>query len=157
MAGCVSRVPSRTKKASRSRAPESTCDGSSIPTAPTSSPLGANRTTVLKASDARYAEALGTRTVSIPNNSAGSAYAYYAWHDTNGDNLVQPGEVDTFTALGAAPVLARQAWQGAGGVWTKPFAGVSRPDVVLMTIDTLRADSVVGARTRRTHPFSAAC
>ena len=60
--------------------------------------LGANRTTVLKASYARYAEALGTGTVSIPNNSAGSAYAYYAWNDRNGDNLVQPGEVDTSPA-----------------------------------------------------------
>lgn len=60
--------------------------------------IGANRTTLFKASYARYAEALGTGTVSITNNSAGAAYAYYAWNDKNKDNLVQPGEVDTSAA-----------------------------------------------------------
>ncbi len=66
--------------------------------------LGANRTTILKASYARYAEAMGTGTVSIPNNSAGAGYGYYAWHDGTGcaaakkDNLVQPCEVDTSPA-----------------------------------------------------------
>ncbi|MGE5278108.1 MAG: carboxypeptidase regulatory-like domain-containing protein [Acidobacteriota bacterium] len=57
--------------------------------------LGQNRSTVFKASYAQYAEALGTATVSIPNNSAGAGYAYYLWNDLNHDNFVQPGEVDT--------------------------------------------------------------
>jgi hypothetical protein len=57
--------------------------------------IGDTRSTIIKASYAQYAEALGTGTVSIPNNSAGAAYAYYGWNDANHDNLVQPGEVDT--------------------------------------------------------------
>jgi outer membrane receptor protein involved in Fe transport len=57
--------------------------------------LGPNRNTVIRASYAQYAEALGTGTVSIPNNSAGAAYGYYLWNDVNGDHLVQPNEVDT--------------------------------------------------------------
>ena len=60
--------------------------------------FGDTRSTILKASYAQYAEALGTGTVSIPNNSAGAAYGYFAWNDANHDNLVQPGEVDTSAA-----------------------------------------------------------
>jgi hypothetical protein len=66
--------------------------------------LGDSRSTILKASYARYANALGTGTVSIPNNAAGAGYGYYAWHDGTGcaaakkDNLVQPCEVDTSAA-----------------------------------------------------------
>jgi hypothetical protein len=60
--------------------------------------LGDTRSTILKASYAQYAEALGTGTVTIPNNSAGAAYGYFAWNDANHDNLVQPGEVDTSAA-----------------------------------------------------------
>jgi hypothetical protein len=61
--------------------------------------FGDTRSTILKASYAQYAEALGTGTVSIPNNSAGAAYGYYAWNDANHDNLVQPGEVNTATGF----------------------------------------------------------
>src|SRR5262249_37890708 len=57
--------------------------------------LGANRSTILKASYARYAEALGTGTVSTTNPLAGASYAYYLWNDANSDGVVQPGEVDT--------------------------------------------------------------
>jgi Carboxypeptidase regulatory-like domain/TonB-dependent Receptor Plug Domain len=56
--------------------------------------LGANRSTVLKASYSRYAEALGTGLIDNINPTAGAVYAYYGWHDDNGDNLVQVGEVD---------------------------------------------------------------
>src|SRR5262249_50404838 len=52
------------------------------------------RTTVLKTSHARYAQALGISTIATTNPVAFPAYAYYAWNDANGDNLVQPGEVD---------------------------------------------------------------
>ncbi|HEY3172468.1 MAG TPA: hypothetical protein VGK86_07830, partial [Thermoanaerobaculia bacterium] len=59
--------------------------------------LGARRTTVLKASYARFASTLGTGTIGLTNPSPGGypAYGYYAWNDANGDNKVQPGEVDT--------------------------------------------------------------
>ena len=66
--------------------------------------LGANRATIFKGSYARYAEALGTGTVGIPNPLNTAAYAYYTWHDGTGcaaarlDNLVQPCEVDTSPA-----------------------------------------------------------
>jgi hypothetical protein len=56
--------------------------------------LGANRSTVLKASYSRYAEALGTDSISVINPISGVSYAYYGWHDDNGDELVQVGEVD---------------------------------------------------------------
>jgi len=64
--------------------------------------FGANRTTVFKASYARYAEALGTNTTGQINPTNAAAYGYYPWHDGNGcagtnttpDNLVQPCEVD---------------------------------------------------------------
>jgi hypothetical protein len=57
--------------------------------------LGANRSTVLKASYARYADALGTGTIDNVNPIAGVSYGYYAWNDANHDNLVQVGEIDT--------------------------------------------------------------
>ena len=60
--------------------------------------LGANRNTILKGSYAQFAETLGTYVVAIPNNSAGAAYAYYAWNDANQNNLVEPDEVDTSDA-----------------------------------------------------------
>ena len=58
--------------------------------------LGARRTTLVKASYARFASTLGTGTIGLTNPSPGYAsYGYYAWNDANGDHLVQPGEVDT--------------------------------------------------------------
>ncbi|HEY6930688.1 MAG TPA: TonB-dependent receptor plug domain-containing protein, partial [Thermoanaerobaculia bacterium] len=57
--------------------------------------LGSNRNTVLKASYARYAEALGTGTTGQTNPTNVVSYAYYAWNDANGNQLVEPGEVDT--------------------------------------------------------------
>jgi hypothetical protein len=56
--------------------------------------LGSNRNTVLKASYAHYAEALGTNTTGQVNPTNTVAYAYYAWNDANGNNLVEPGEVN---------------------------------------------------------------
>jgi Carboxypeptidase regulatory-like domain/TonB-dependent Receptor Plug Domain len=56
--------------------------------------FGQNRTTVLKASYAQYAEALGTNTTGQVNPTNSPAYLYYPWTDTNGDGIVQPGEVD---------------------------------------------------------------
>ncbi len=60
--------------------------------------LGQNRNTVLKASYAQFADALGTATVATTNPIAGPSYAYYAWNDANGNNLVDVGEVDTSSA-----------------------------------------------------------
>lgn len=57
--------------------------------------VGSRRNTVLKASYSRYAETLDAFLVSVPNNSAAPAYAYYAWSDANHNNLVEAGEVDT--------------------------------------------------------------
>jgi hypothetical protein len=56
--------------------------------------LGSNRNTVFKASYARYAEALGTNQTGQMNPTNAVSYAYYAWNDANGNNLVEPGEVD---------------------------------------------------------------
>jgi hypothetical protein len=56
--------------------------------------LGANRSTVLKASYSRYADALGTGTIDNINPIGGVSYAYYGWHDDNHNNLVEVGEVD---------------------------------------------------------------
>ncbi len=56
--------------------------------------LGQNRTTVFKASYARYAEALGTDTTGTINPTGDVAYLYYPWHDDNHNNLVERGEVD---------------------------------------------------------------
>ena len=56
--------------------------------------FGANRSTIFKASYARFAEGLGTGITGLTNPTASAAYAYYAWNDANGDNLVQPGEID---------------------------------------------------------------
>ena len=56
--------------------------------------LGASRSTVLKASYARYAEALGTGLVDNVNPIAAVSYAYYGWNDANHNNLVEVGEVN---------------------------------------------------------------
>jgi hypothetical protein len=56
--------------------------------------LGSARTTVLKASYARYADALGTGTIDNINPIGGVSYAYYGWNDANHNNLVEVGEVD---------------------------------------------------------------
>ncbi len=55
--------------------------------------LGENRTTVLKASYAQYAEALGTGTVGQTNATNSVAYAYFDWVDANGNELVEVSEV----------------------------------------------------------------
>ena len=57
--------------------------------------FGQNRTTVFKASYARFAEALGTNTTGQINPTNTVSYAYYPWTDANGDGVVQPGEVNT--------------------------------------------------------------
>jgi hypothetical protein len=57
--------------------------------------LGNDRMTILKASYARFVDNLNTPLVGRTNPLGGVAYAYYSWNDANGDNLVQPGEVDT--------------------------------------------------------------
>jgi carboxypeptidase family protein/TonB-dependent receptor-like protein len=57
--------------------------------------LGSNRSTVLKASYSRYAEALGTGLIDNVNPIAAVSYGYYGWNDVNHDNLVQVGEVNT--------------------------------------------------------------
>jgi hypothetical protein len=56
--------------------------------------LGTNRSTVLKASYARYADALGTGTIDNVNPVSAVSYAYYGWNDANHNNLVEVGEVD---------------------------------------------------------------
>jgi carboxypeptidase family protein/TonB-dependent receptor-like protein len=56
--------------------------------------LGANRSTVLKAAYARYADALGTGTIDNINPIGGVSYAYYGWNDANHNNLVDVDEVD---------------------------------------------------------------
>ncbi|MGH9367574.1 MAG: carboxypeptidase regulatory-like domain-containing protein [Thermoanaerobaculia bacterium] len=58
--------------------------------------LGTNRTTVIKASYSRYAEALGTNTTGQTNPTNAVAYTYYAWNDANGNNLVEESEVGGF-------------------------------------------------------------
>ncbi len=60
--------------------------------------LGQNRTTVLKASYAQFADALGTGTIATTNPIAGQSYAYYYYTDTNGNGLVDVNEVDTSAA-----------------------------------------------------------
>ena len=49
---------------------------------------------MVRASYARYAEALGTNTTGQMNPTNSVAYLYYPWNDANHDNLVEPGEVD---------------------------------------------------------------
>jgi hypothetical protein len=56
--------------------------------------IGANRSTVLKASYSRYAEALGTGLIDNINPIGAVSYAYYAWNDVNENNLVEVGEID---------------------------------------------------------------
>jgi hypothetical protein len=56
--------------------------------------FGNSRTTILKASYARYAETLGTNVTGQTNPTNAVSYAYYAWNDANHDNLAQVGEVD---------------------------------------------------------------
>ena len=57
--------------------------------------IGAQRRTLARASYARYANQLG----SYPNNQLsaipGVAYAYYPWTDTNHNNLIDSGELNT--------------------------------------------------------------
>jgi hypothetical protein len=60
--------------------------------------FGSNRTTVFKASYARYAEALGTNTTGQINPTNAVSYGYFPWNDANGNNLVEPGEVDVTAA-----------------------------------------------------------
>jgi Carboxypeptidase regulatory-like domain/TonB-dependent Receptor Plug Domain len=61
--------------------------------------LGSARSTVLKASYSRYAEALGTGLIDNVNPIAGVSYAYYGWNDVNHNNLVEVGEVDTSSLI----------------------------------------------------------
>jgi hypothetical protein len=55
--------------------------------------LGSDRKTLLRASYSRFANQLGSEIFSI-NAFPGPAYIYYGWQDTNGNHLVDKGEVD---------------------------------------------------------------
>jgi hypothetical protein len=55
--------------------------------------LGAQKTTLLKASYSRYADQLGTPNVSFNNPNGYPAYLNYHFTDTNGDHTIQPGEL----------------------------------------------------------------
>jgi hypothetical protein len=61
--------------------------------------LGRNRGTVFKGSYSRFVDGLGTGTVSLTNPIGSSAGAYYPWNDTNGNNIVDKGEVCTTCPL----------------------------------------------------------
>ncbi|MDQ2979065.1 MAG: TonB-dependent receptor, partial [Acidobacteriota bacterium] len=57
--------------------------------------FGANRRTLARFSYARYANQLNAYPVNQLSAIPGVAYAYYAWTDANGNNRVDPGELDT--------------------------------------------------------------
>jgi hypothetical protein len=61
--------------------------------------LGADRKTLLRASYARYANGLGAYPATSLQGIPGVAYAYYPWTDTNGNHLVDPGELNTTTPI----------------------------------------------------------
>ncbi len=78
--------------------------------------LDESRATILRASYSRYAGQLDTGTVGYMNPSANAGFADYGWKDFNGDQLVQPNEVDftEFITQGggfnpAAPTSVRSA------------------------------------------------
>jgi len=57
--------------------------------------LGPQRRTLARASYARYANQLGGYPNSTLSAIPGLAYAYYPWNDTNKNNVVDPGELNT--------------------------------------------------------------
>ncbi len=61
--------------------------------------LGAQKTTLLRASYSRFADQMGSGIVNFDNPS-NSAYLYYYWYDHNGNNIAEPGE------LSASPYAA---------------------------------------------------
>jgi hypothetical protein len=61
--------------------------------------LGAKHETVLKASYARFVDALGIGTVGLTSPLGSSAGAYYPWTDTNHNGIVDVGEVCTTCPL----------------------------------------------------------
>jgi hypothetical protein len=60
--------------------------------------LDDSRKTQLRASYARYASQLDTAHVGFTNVSGAVGYIEYPWNDANGDQLVQPNEVNTSVA-----------------------------------------------------------
>jgi hypothetical protein len=54
--------------------------------------------TLLRANFSMYASQLDATTVGFSNPSVQAGYAEYPWADANGDNFVQPGEVNTAAA-----------------------------------------------------------
>ncbi len=54
--------------------------------------------TVLRANFSMYASQLDATTVGFSNPSGAVGFVEYPWSDANGDNFVQPGEVDTTVA-----------------------------------------------------------
>ena len=77
--------------------------------------LGKDRSTVLKASYAKFCDALGTTTISYTSPLGSSAGAYYPWNDANGNGVVDVGEVQT-----SGPLLANDGYNlqdpGSAGV-----------------------------------------
>ncbi|MEP6801100.1 MAG: TonB-dependent receptor [Acidobacteriota bacterium] len=61
--------------------------------------FGANRRTLARFSYARYANQLGAYPVNQLSAIPGIAYAYYPWTDANGNNRVDPGELDTSSLI----------------------------------------------------------
>ena len=78
--------------------------------------LDDSRRTIVRANYSRYAGQLDTPTIGYMNPSSNAGFADYGWKDLNGDQLVQPDEVDftEFVAPGggfnpAAPTSVRSA------------------------------------------------
>jgi hypothetical protein len=57
--------------------------------------LGDARKTLLRASYARYANGFGNYPANQLSAIPGVAYAYYPWTDTNGNKIIDPGELNT--------------------------------------------------------------
>ena len=96
--------------------------------------IGSERKTLLRASYARYAEALGTGTVGLTNPLNTASYAYYAWTDANHDNLVQPGEVDTSAA----------GFQFARGYDPAHPSAVVAPNLIDPNLKAPTTDEIIG-------------
>ncbi len=66
--------------------------------------VGTGGKTLLKASYGRFVNQLGGGTSSYNSNApTGTSYLYYYWNDKNGNNRVDPGEVDFTTDQGYGP------------------------------------------------------
>ena len=88
--------------------------------------LGRDKTTLLRASYAKFSNQLGSEVRGL-NAFPGVAYLYYDWTDTDGNRRVEPGEVDSPVSWAGATSTRMTPARACPSTRSPPASNLRRP------------------------------